>query len=236
MNIKMREMQLKLLKIFSRCPKSFALAGGTALELYYLKHRFSKDLDFFSVVYEKKEIKTILESFEKETGIKIKPENTVKEPGKAMMEVYKMPVEGTGYDLKIDFIEEVIIEKPVIRKFETVPVYDISDIYRQKITAITGVRLEKDYLGAFNVTGRGAARDAVDIYYISKKLKPLHSFLKMIPIEQQKGMARWINTISRMDFKLEMLDLDIYDKNLDSGEVIAELEKEIQMFVDGEIK
>jgi predicted nucleotidyltransferase component of viral defense system len=43
-----RQAQLEALRAFARTTKSFALSGGTALELFYLKHRFSRDLDFFS--------------------------------------------------------------------------------------------------------------------------------------------------------------------------------------------
>ena len=46
MDKKLRKAQLEILRIFSLRAGSFALAGGTALELYYLHHRFSVDLDF----------------------------------------------------------------------------------------------------------------------------------------------------------------------------------------------
>lgn len=42
--------QRQVVKIFSREPlfKDFFLAGGAALSVFYLKHRFSDDLDFFT--------------------------------------------------------------------------------------------------------------------------------------------------------------------------------------------
>ena len=43
----LRKVQLKILKVFSQFGETFALSDGSALELFYLKHRFSKDLDFF---------------------------------------------------------------------------------------------------------------------------------------------------------------------------------------------
>jgi predicted nucleotidyltransferase component of viral defense system len=57
MDQRLRETQLKCLKAFSQTAKTFALTGGTALELYYLNHRFSADLDFFSPAYDLKEKK-----------------------------------------------------------------------------------------------------------------------------------------------------------------------------------
>jgi len=42
--------QKQFLKLFSQSPltKTFYFTGGTALSHYYLKHRFSEDLDFFN--------------------------------------------------------------------------------------------------------------------------------------------------------------------------------------------
>jgi len=43
--------QKKFLEFFKKTPllnKSFYFSGGTALSEFYLQHRFSEDLDFFS--------------------------------------------------------------------------------------------------------------------------------------------------------------------------------------------
>lgn len=67
-----RNAQLKLLKILSGNPRTFALSGGTALELFYLKHRFSRDLGFFSPRYNTKEIETLILKFNEFSGKHIK--------------------------------------------------------------------------------------------------------------------------------------------------------------------
>ena len=43
--------QIRILKLFFATPfsKTFFLTGGTALSAFYLKHRESQDLDFFSL-------------------------------------------------------------------------------------------------------------------------------------------------------------------------------------------
>jgi len=46
-----RKIQNLILEEFSRENCNFALSGGTAVELCYLNHRFSGDLDFFSTTY-----------------------------------------------------------------------------------------------------------------------------------------------------------------------------------------
>lgn len=46
-------LQEELLRIFSGIEESdlFYLTGGTALAAYYLKHRYSRDLDLFTKEY-----------------------------------------------------------------------------------------------------------------------------------------------------------------------------------------
>ena len=68
MGKEIRDAQQKILKVFSKTAKNFALAGGTALELYYLNHRFSADLDFFSSTYDTAEIHALVCAFKKYTN------------------------------------------------------------------------------------------------------------------------------------------------------------------------
>ena len=67
-----RSIQQKILKVLAKYSKTFALSGGTALDLYYLHHRFSKDLDFFSPNYNIKEINYLIEKIKQETNQKNK--------------------------------------------------------------------------------------------------------------------------------------------------------------------
>lgn len=57
MDKELRKKQLSILKTFSACSEGFALAGGTALELFYLHHRFSADLDFFPLIIPQERLK-----------------------------------------------------------------------------------------------------------------------------------------------------------------------------------
>ncbi|MBI4706345.1 MAG: nucleotidyl transferase AbiEii/AbiGii toxin family protein [Candidatus Omnitrophica bacterium] len=74
MDKKLRKIQLEVLRLFSNKAKKFALSGGTALELCYLHHRFSSDLDFFSPKYDIKEIENLIAFFEEKLKTKIKLE------------------------------------------------------------------------------------------------------------------------------------------------------------------
>jgi len=66
--------QIKILKAIGQEPRlkeSFCLTGGTALAAFYLKHRYSEDLDFFSEKeFEPQSVFVFLKSIKKELMIK----------------------------------------------------------------------------------------------------------------------------------------------------------------------
>lgn len=236
MDKRIRQAQKKFLKVFAKNASFFALAGGTALELYYLNHRFSVDLDFFSPRYDIKEIGKIISSAQEVFGSKIILENEFIMAGKAKVRFYTVNIKDTVRPLKIDFVEDVLLEKPVIRKFKKVPVYSARDIYYQKIVAVSGIALQIDEIGRQVVMGRRKSRDVFDVYILSKEIKPLAEFLKGIPQNFQRGIIHWYRTFSRREFQLDLLDLDIYEKKIDSKEIIIYLENQIKKFIADEIE
>jgi len=237
MDIKIREAQKKILRIFAPKARNFALAGGTALELYYLNHRFSADLDFFSFRYDLSEIEDLVFAFTKKTGNKLKLEAEFTTSGKARVRFYTISLKNSNRPLKIDFVEDVFCAKPVIKRFQGVRVYSAEDIYMQKIVAISGVPFGVDEIGReLRIGRRIEGRDAFDIYMLSKKIKPLHIFLKQIPPYLQRGMIHWYRTFSRQELKFSLLDLDIYDKQFDGHQMIVYLEEEIKKFTRGIIE
>lgn len=237
MDQKIRKAQNEILGVFSKETKDFALAGGTALELYYLYHRFSKDLDFFSPKYDIKEIERLIAAFEKRAKNKIKLQSEFVINGRARVRFYIVSVKGLRAPLKIDFVEDVIFTKPDIKRIKGVQVYSAEDIYLQKIAAVAGMRPAIDETGREIIEGgRREARDAFDIYMLSKKIKPLHLFLRSVPRYLQRGIVHWYRSFSRQEMKLGMLDLDIYDKKFSSKEMIIYLENEIKEFAKGAIE
>lgn len=232
MNRKIRNMQFKVLGSFKKCHGDFALAGGTALELYYLNHRFSKDLDFFSLNYEKKEIKKIISAIAGDLGLDIllKDESSAGRMAKILL--FEIPIDGSNEILKVDFIEDVIIACPQIRKFKGLPVYSPKDIYYQKICAIAGTRVQSNLAGMEVTAGRNESRDIIDLFYLSQKMQPLSDFLLRMPPVQQRGMINWYRSFSRQEFKLDFLDFEVYSRKLDSVSIIKHLDKEINLFMD----
>lgn len=235
MDKQLRTAQMAVLGIFAEHAGSFALAGGTALEVYYLQHRFSRDLDFFSPRYPVKEIETVLAAVRRGYGQAPVLENEFRAPQRAHVRFYSLKVNGSSTPLKLDFVEDNLTAKPEIKKFKGVPVYSAEQIYLQKLVAIGGGRIETDAIGRETLGGRNEVRDAVDLYYLSRKIRPLRDFLKRAPRIQQRGMVHWYRRFSRQDFKLAFLDLEIYDRKLGAGEVIRYLEGEVKAFMEGEL-
>jgi len=231
MDKKLREAQFSVLKIFAKRAKVFALCGGTALELFYLKHRFSADLDFFSPNYDPKEIKDLITAFSNNLKAKIKLEAEFSRPGRAQVRFYTTSVRGTTRPLKIDFVEDILVKSPAIKKFNGLRVYSAKDIYLQKISAVTGIEVVTDEVSRALMQGRRQARDIFDIYMLSKKIMPLHRFLKGVSGRYQRGMVHWYRTFSRQQLKLDLLDLDIYIKSFNAHEMIIYLEGEIKQFI-----
>ena len=230
MDSKLREAQKLILKAFSREAADFALAGGTALELYYLHHRFSSDLDFFSRKYIVSEIDTLVAAFEKHLGRKIHPESEFVSGNKAAVRFYTMLVKGSARPLKIDFVEDVLCIRPAIRKIGGVRVYSAKDLYLHKIAAISGTQVIADEVGRQVSEGRKEARDIFDVYMLSKKIQPLHIFLRGLSPQFQKGVVHWYRTFSRQELKLALMDLDIYDTEFNARELVIYLENEVRQF------
>jgi predicted nucleotidyltransferase component of viral defense system len=147
MDTKIRDIQKKILKVFAAEAKNFALSGGTALELYYLHHRFSADLDFFSPQYDLSEIESLVTAFAKLIGKKPKLEAEFVTSRKAKVRFYTIPVRNSDRPLKIDFVEDVFFTKPAIKRFKNVPVYSIDNMYMQKIIAVSGIPSGVDEIG-----------------------------------------------------------------------------------------
>lgn len=89
MNPTIREMQQRVLTLFSGEARTFALAGGTALELYHLHHRFSWGLDFFSPAYDLKEIDRLVSLIKKRINKNIRLEAELTLNDRAKVRFYR---------------------------------------------------------------------------------------------------------------------------------------------------
>ena len=234
MDEQLQELQSRVLRAVAGLGKHpFALAGGTALERYYFHHRFSRDLDFFSPRFDRNEIKRIVAGISAEIGLPIAPDTEFSTPEHARVARFITRAGKLDRPLRMDFVEDVICDCPRTRIIHGVPVYEAEEIYHHKINAVAGTRGETDATGREMPSGRNAPRDAVDIFYLSRGVKPLHMFLGNLPRTAQRMFVRWAQTYSRMDMKLGVLELDIYDRSFDVRDMIQQIDHEVEGFVRG---
>ena len=162
-------LQDKVLKSLSNFPSTFYLTGGTALSRYYLKHRYSDDLDFF--FNQTKNFKSETESVIKE--LKKSFEVDVRVAGESYVQLNVGLNQAT---LKVEFVNDV-----GYRYGEPIPTYLFlrtdhwRNILSNKITALA----------------REAPKDVADIIFLSRNFE--FNWIDIIQEAQQKDA--WINEL-----------------------------------------
>lgn len=121
----------------------FFLTGGTALAEFYLHHRYSEDLDFFS---EDNFPVDICERFI--TKLERKFKATVKR--KSRTGFYSYNLNGKFGELKFDFVYHVFKQLEYGKKFKNLRIASLWDIMVDKL---------------YTIFHRGNARDFVDLYF-----------------------------------------------------------------------
>ncbi len=152
-------LQREFLEVFARLPdqSQFYLTGGTALAEYYLGHRLSFDLDFFTGV----------ESLIVPTSYQI--EAVCQQKALSLRVVRRFStfveflIEKGGESLKIDLaLDSPYRFEPPVPSPEGVLVNDYSDLRVDKLLAYYG---------------RAEPRDAVDLFFISRR-EPIEPLLE----------------------------------------------------------
>jgi predicted nucleotidyltransferase component of viral defense system len=143
--------------------KRFYLTGGTALSEFYLRHRLSEDLDFFS----EEEVKPrMVEAFLKKISPRLKVNKIVKEHYLGLF-CYKLYYTKIKY-LKVDFN---FYPFPRIEKGKRFGNLEISSIYDIVVNKIHTIAM------------RTIARDFVDIYFIFRETE--YNDLEKIRLDSQ---------------------------------------------------
>jgi predicted nucleotidyltransferase component of viral defense system len=144
------DLQRKILNIFSALPdkEAFYLTGGTALSAFFLKHRKSHDLDFFTGVEE------LIIPFSQKLGSSLKQENLKVERLRgfhSFVELSANSSEGsTIIHLALD--SPFRFEQPVVSgEFSGLKIDSLIDIATNKLLALFG---------------RAVLRDFVDVYFL----------------------------------------------------------------------
>lgn len=201
-------LQEKILKIFTRVPDSeyFYLTGGTALSAFYLKHRKSHDLDFFT---SEEEIilsfSNALEEILKKEGIKTRRLRGLHSFVEILIEKNK---------------EITLIHLAKDSPFRLRKVVDIIEYNRLKVDSLTDIAANK----LLTVFSRAALRDFIDIYFLVNERKFLKGKLIAYASKKDPGFdLYWFATaIERINyFKKDAAEMHLLLKSCELGDLIS---------------
>ena len=227
--------QKEVLRALSGRVNEFYLAGGTALSLFYFRHRLSVDLDFFSQNFSYPDIERIavyLESALKKK-VELKGQNL---GGKiAKMAVYS--VHFTAKDsLKIDFVEDTVKLLAKTKTVDGINILSLEDIYMRKLYALAGMVKTLDDAGREDfIGGRADAKDLYDVYFLSHTFMPLSKFTaKYCNQIMREAVIKWFRTYDRMTMTDGLLGLKT-NRAVDYKAIERHFKKETDRILDHEL-
>lgn len=141
--------QTRILTLFFSAPfsKTFFLTGGTALSAFYLAHRESQDLDFFSLeIFNTMALRTTMQEIAQQTKSKM----IISQRSQTYNEIF-LENKGEDWKQKIDIVQEQPKHFGDLVKIENIIVDSLINIATNKILAVFG-RLEvKDYIDLYMI-------------------------------------------------------------------------------------
>lgn len=141
--------QIRLLSLFSASPfgKPFFLTGGTALSAFYLGHRESQDLDFFSLQpFDTLALRTTMQEIAAQTQSTM----TMYIRSQTYNEIF-LENKKEGWRQKIDIVQEQPKHFGEIEYVDKIPVDSLVNIATNKILAVFGRLEPKDYIDLFAI-------------------------------------------------------------------------------------
>ena len=232
---KIIEIRDRTLKKLANKLEDFYLAGGTALSLFYFKHRESYDLDFFTKDFSRAKIEEIMSGLSEDMELAIELSGEQDKQGFARMMVYSLKIDDNN-SLKIDFVEDVYKLLKPLKEFDGIPILAIEDIYLRKILTASGSIAAVDSIGrsAF-VGGRQEAKDFFDLYFLSKTFMPLSSFVNEYCQQPQKeSIIIWFRTYDRLKMKTGLLEI-MTNKKVTFLEMEHHFKDEVEKIIAAEL-
>lgn len=146
-------LQKRILKLFSNQPDKeiFYLTGGTALSAFYLKHRRSHDLDFFTSVEE------LLLPFSQKLEASLRKENLKVERLRGFHSFVELSVSSPD--------DSTIIHLALDSPFRFEQPMDSKEFPGLKIDSLIDIATNK----LLTIFGRAALRDFIDVYFLTKE-------------------------------------------------------------------
>lgn len=233
--ITVTKTQETILKSLAGKMDNFYLAGGTALSLFHLNHRFSEDLDFFTQKFNSAEVKKIADYLKESLkgNIELGGQNP---PGKGVEHMHYDFELSAGLVIRLDFVQDVFTLIQPTESKNGIQVLSVEDIYLRKIYAVSGFRTGHDETGrAQFIGGRQDAKDLFDIYYLSREIMNLADFVEKYCNQALKeGVIRWFNTFPRQEMK-EGLSFIKTTKAIEFRDIDRQLKIEIDRILEREI-
>ena len=163
----------------------FYFTGGTALAEFYLHHRLSEDLDFFS---EDPIHHEIIDDFITKVNNKlgtISDKNSIRGHG-----IFTLSFPGKRF-LKIDFVNQPFKQLELGKKYHKLRVASLWDIIVDKL---------------YTIFHRGNARDFVDLYFGIKELDcDLDQLISAMEEKYKSGFDR-MSLLSRLPIVKDLVD------------------------------
>lgn len=146
-------LQKRVLVLFNEIPdkETFYLTGGTALSAFFLKHRKSLDLDFFT------DIEELISPFSQHLETYLKKEGLGVERLRGFHSFVELSVKSSE--------DSTIIHLALDSSFRLEQPFKSEDFPELRIDNLTDIAANK-LLALF---GRAALRDFIDVYFLTKK-------------------------------------------------------------------
>ncbi len=141
--------QITLLSLFFASPfsKTFFLTGGTALSAFYLAHRESQDLDFFSLKpFDTLALRTTMQEIAEET----ESEMTLQIRSQTYNEIF-LKNSKKGWTQKIDIVHEQPKHFGELINIDGIKVDSLVNIATNKILTVFGRLEPKDYIDLYTI-------------------------------------------------------------------------------------
>jgi hypothetical protein len=136
------------------------------------------------------------------------------------MKIYTLEIR-KGVPLKVDFVQDFVKNRRPVKE----GLHSIDDIYYRKIWAGIGGREKVGSIGQGLPSGRQSAKDAYDLYWLSRKHEAISDFfVRNFSEAQAERLILWWKGFNRRDLKLELVDLA---PGADPGKVLHYLDDEI---------
>lgn len=171
--------QQRLLKAVGQSPiaRDFYLTGGTALAAFFLRHRLSEDLDFFTA--NPNAVQLVREHLE-QVAVQLDATLEFSRTFNTFVECFL--ISPAGERVKLDFAQDT--------PFRLMPTTSDQQFGLQIDSAID---IASNKLAA--LFGRAAAKDFVDVYFIHHEMMPFHELLPQAR-EKHVGMDDYWLAIS----------------------------------------